>query len=112
MYQIDRIAHAAFKIARKRRGKLCSVDKANVLEVFITGLCHETYSGILRSFCLTIMCVQTEKRVHSRCLPIENGRCLKLLKLEIERFSHATKKILSCFLLFKIQFRLGVTDNF
>ncbi|WVZ01250.1 hypothetical protein V8G54_027319 [Vigna mungo] len=34
-HEIDRIAHAAFKIARKRRGKLCSVDKANVLEASI-----------------------------------------------------------------------------
>ncbi|KAG5523257.1 hypothetical protein RHGRI_035174 [Rhododendron griersonianum] len=31
-YEIDRIAHIAFETARKRRGKLCSVDKANVLE--------------------------------------------------------------------------------
>ncbi|KAK9087528.1 hypothetical protein Syun_029922 [Stephania yunnanensis] len=31
-YEIDRIAHVAFETARKRRGKLCSVDKANVLE--------------------------------------------------------------------------------
>ncbi|KAJ6812945.1 3-isopropylmalate dehydrogenase 2, chloroplastic-like [Iris pallida] len=30
--EIDRIARIAFKVARKRRGKLCSVDKANVLE--------------------------------------------------------------------------------
>ncbi|GFZ04045.1 isopropylmalate dehydrogenase 2 [Actinidia rufa] len=30
--EIDRIARVAFEIARKRRGKLCSVDKANVLE--------------------------------------------------------------------------------
>uniref|UniRef100_A0A803LNR4 3-isopropylmalate dehydrogenase n=1 Tax=Chenopodium quinoa TaxID=63459 RepID=A0A803LNR4_CHEQI len=30
--QIDRIARVAFETARKRRGKLCSVDKANVLE--------------------------------------------------------------------------------
>ncbi|KAI9097979.1 hypothetical protein K1719_025750 [Acacia pycnantha] len=29
---IDRITRFAFEIARKRRGKLCSVDKANVLE--------------------------------------------------------------------------------
>ncbi|QCE08835.1 3-isopropylmalate dehydrogenase 2, chloroplastic-like [Vigna unguiculata] len=34
-HEIDRIAHAAFKIARKRNGKLCSVDKANVLEASI-----------------------------------------------------------------------------
>ncbi|KAF0923769.1 hypothetical protein E2562_006727 [Oryza meyeriana var. granulata] len=30
--EIDRIAHVAFEVARKRRRKLCSVDKANVLE--------------------------------------------------------------------------------
>lgn len=31
--EIDRIGRLAFETARKRRGKLCSVDKANVLEV-------------------------------------------------------------------------------
>jgi 3-isopropylmalate dehydrogenase len=31
--EIRRIAHLAFKFARKRGGRLCSVDKANVLEV-------------------------------------------------------------------------------
>ncbi len=31
--EIDRIAHVAFKLACERRGKLCSVDKANVLDV-------------------------------------------------------------------------------
>eukprot|EP01018_Ginkgo_biloba_P004624 Gb_05685 [translate_table: standard] len=30
--EVDRIARVAFEIARKRHGKLCSVDKANVLE--------------------------------------------------------------------------------
>ncbi|KAM0948630.1 putative 3-isopropylmalate dehydrogenase [Dioscorea sansibarensis] len=30
--EIDRIARVAFEVARKRQGKLCSVDKANVLE--------------------------------------------------------------------------------
>ncbi|RZC58327.1 hypothetical protein C5167_005639 [Papaver somniferum] len=34
-YEIDRIARVAFETARKRRGKLCSVDKANVLEASI-----------------------------------------------------------------------------
>jgi hypothetical protein len=33
--QIDRIARVAFETARKRHGKLCSVDKANVLEVLL-----------------------------------------------------------------------------
>jgi len=31
--EIRRIAHSAFRIAQKRNNKLCSVDKANVLEV-------------------------------------------------------------------------------
>ncbi len=31
--EIDRIGRVAFEIARKRRNKLCSVDKANVLDV-------------------------------------------------------------------------------
>ena len=31
--EIDRVAHIAFKLAEQRRGKLCSVDKANVLDV-------------------------------------------------------------------------------
>ncbi|ASC69138.1 Isocitrate dehydrogenase [NADP] [Halomicronema hongdechloris C2206] len=31
--EVDRIGRVAFEIARKRRGQLCSVDKANVLEV-------------------------------------------------------------------------------
>lgn len=31
--EIERIAKVAFETAQKRRGKLCSVDKANVLEV-------------------------------------------------------------------------------
>jgi 3-isopropylmalate dehydrogenase len=30
--EIERVAHAGFRHARERRGKLCSVDKANVLE--------------------------------------------------------------------------------
>ncbi|KAI3771096.1 hypothetical protein L6452_02252 [Arctium lappa] len=31
-YEIDRVARIAFETARKRSGKLCSIDKANVLE--------------------------------------------------------------------------------
>ncbi|MGH8800171.1 MAG: 3-isopropylmalate dehydrogenase [Casimicrobiaceae bacterium] len=33
--EIRRIAHVAFRIARTRRGKLCSIDKANVLDTSI-----------------------------------------------------------------------------
>ncbi len=32
-YEVDRIGRVAFEAARKRQGNLCSVDKANVLEV-------------------------------------------------------------------------------
>ena len=32
-HEIERIARVAFDLARKRGGRLCSVDKANVLEV-------------------------------------------------------------------------------
>ena len=32
--EIERIAHVAFQAARKRRSKVTSVDKANVLETF------------------------------------------------------------------------------
>lgn len=31
--QIERIAKVAFESAQKRKGKLCSVEKSNVLEV-------------------------------------------------------------------------------
>lgn len=30
--QVERIAHVAFQLAKKRSGKLCSVEKSNVLE--------------------------------------------------------------------------------
>ncbi|MEN8108046.1 MAG: 3-isopropylmalate dehydrogenase [Pseudomonadota bacterium] len=50
--EIERIGRSAFEIARKRDGRLCSVDKANVLEVSelwretITRLGAEEYSDI------------------------------------------------------------------
>lgn len=34
-HEIERIGRTAFEMARKRHGKLCSVDKANVLEVTV-----------------------------------------------------------------------------
>ncbi|MGB3127670.1 MAG: 3-isopropylmalate dehydrogenase, partial [Pseudomonas sp.] len=49
--EIERIGRSAFEIARKRSGRLCSVDKANVLEVselwraVMTGLADE-YSDV------------------------------------------------------------------
>ena len=33
--EIRRVAHVAFKLAQKRRKKLCSIDKANVLETMV-----------------------------------------------------------------------------
>lgn len=33
--EIERIAHVAFKAAQQRQGRLCSIDKANVLEVTV-----------------------------------------------------------------------------
>ncbi|MGI9407785.1 MAG: 3-isopropylmalate dehydrogenase [Hyphomicrobiaceae bacterium] len=33
--EIARIAHAGFQLARARRGKLCSADKANVMESYV-----------------------------------------------------------------------------
>ena len=42
--EIERIAHSAFEIARKRRRRLCSVDKANVLEA--TRLWREVVTGV------------------------------------------------------------------
>jgi 3-isopropylmalate dehydrogenase len=42
--EIARIAHVAFRTARARRGKVCSVDKANVLETM--QLWREVVSGV------------------------------------------------------------------
>ncbi|MEM7400553.1 MAG: 3-isopropylmalate dehydrogenase [Pseudomonadota bacterium] len=42
--EIARIAHVAFRIAQKRDGKLCSIEKANVLEV--SELWREVVSAI------------------------------------------------------------------
>ena len=46
--EIRRIAHAGFKAARKRGHKLCSVDKANVLET--SQLWREIVTGIGREY--------------------------------------------------------------
>ena len=46
--EIERIAHAGFKAARKRRRKLCSVDKANVLETM--QLWRETVAGVGKQY--------------------------------------------------------------
>lgn len=47
-YEIERIAHLAFQSARKRRGRVCSVDKANVLQSSM--LWRETVSEIALSY--------------------------------------------------------------
>jgi 3-isopropylmalate dehydrogenase len=46
--EVERIAHIAFKAAAKRRRKVCSVDKANVLEV--SQLWRETVSRVAQEY--------------------------------------------------------------
>jgi 3-isopropylmalate dehydrogenase len=46
--EIRRIAHLAFQAAQKRQGRLCSVDKANVLEV--TVLWREIVDEVAQSY--------------------------------------------------------------
>jgi 3-isopropylmalate dehydrogenase len=47
-HEIERIARVAFDLARKRQGRLCSVDKANVLEV--TQLWREVVTAVGRDY--------------------------------------------------------------
>jgi 3-isopropylmalate dehydrogenase len=47
-YEVERIAHKAYAAARQRRGKLCSVDKANVLES--SRLWRETVQEIAKQY--------------------------------------------------------------
>lgn len=47
-HEIERIAHMAFNVARKRRYRVCSVDKANVLEA--TELWREVVTGIATGY--------------------------------------------------------------
>ena len=47
-YEIERIAHKAYKAARQRRKKLCSVDKANVLES--SRLWRETVQEVAKQY--------------------------------------------------------------
>ena len=46
--EIERIAHVGFKAARGRRRKLCSVDKANVLETMV--LWRETVAKVAKQY--------------------------------------------------------------
>jgi 3-isopropylmalate dehydrogenase len=46
--EIERIAHVGFKAARRRRKKLCSVDKANVLETMV--LWRETVGKVAKKY--------------------------------------------------------------
>ncbi len=46
--EIERIAHTAFEVAMKRNKKVCSVDKANVLEA--TELWREVVTGVAKSY--------------------------------------------------------------
>jgi len=47
-YEIERIARTAFEAARQRKGKVCSVDKANVLES--SRLWRETVTDLSREY--------------------------------------------------------------
>jgi len=47
-HEIERIARVAFDVARARRGKVCSVDKANVLEC--TELWREVVTDVHRDY--------------------------------------------------------------
>jgi 3-isopropylmalate dehydrogenase len=46
--EIERIAHTAFEVAMKRNKKVCSVDKANVLEA--TELWREVVTGVAKGY--------------------------------------------------------------
>jgi 3-isopropylmalate dehydrogenase len=46
--EIERIAHVGFKAARERSKKLCSVDKANVLETMV--LWRETVAKVAKQY--------------------------------------------------------------
>ncbi len=46
--EIERIAHVAFRAARERSGKLCSIDKANVLSSSV--LWRETVTAVARDY--------------------------------------------------------------
>lgn len=47
-FEVERIARVAFKAASRRRGRVCSVDKANVLES--SRLWRETVAGVAPDF--------------------------------------------------------------
>ncbi len=47
-YEIERIAHTAFKLAQKRDKKVCSIDKANVLDV--SQLWRDTVEKIAKEY--------------------------------------------------------------
>ena len=46
--EIERIAHVAFRVARDRKKKVCSVDKANVLETMV--LWRETVTAVGKQY--------------------------------------------------------------
>ena len=46
--QVERIARVGFESAQKRRGRLCSVDKSNVLEV--SQLWREVVTAVAKDY--------------------------------------------------------------
>ena len=71
--EVERIARVGFETARKRKGKLCSVDKANVLEVsqlwreVVTNLHKAEYSDVeLSHMCVGGWASRVPRRAVSR----------------------------------------------
>ena len=79
--EIRRIAHVAFQTARKRRKKVCSVDKANVLETM--QLWREVVTTIGKDY----PDVELESRL-CRCRRHDAAGCAPLGQFDVIVFLH------------------------